>query len=515
MENNLNPKKNILLLVLDGLRQDRLSMNGHIRKTTPFIDSLAKKGTFYSNCWSASNMSLPAHISMMTGKHPYFHKASSNGSTYDGKYPFITEVLKDNGYKTYGVSTKNPYFTRETGFLRGFDEYVQVVKRKNQFSKKTGKPTFLVTCIKYILEPIKLYAPFLNRLLMAGAFRKLSDYYLNCDLGGQKIVDEMVKIIERGKINPQPFFLFANIADAHTPFFPLKRYRDWFGKVKISNNLLFGLMSTHEIESGRIRLSPHDIESLNILYDCGVRYTDDLVANLFKRLEKGKLLDDLTVLILSDHGEMLYEKEYLIGHGSSLYEGVVKVPLLCLGKDFAHGKIDSNPCSTVDVFSTMQNISKNDDDAGCLDYDLRNTSADRVIYGDHPEVFPLARFIKTFPEMLLKDYFVDERMVVKNGYKFIWRSNGRHLLFNLRDDPHENMNLFGVKSEVAQELYSELQIFYKKESCFFEVYYQNGCNLKDKTFIHPAGFFERVIDKAAIRVESAEAFDEAELLSFL
>ena len=98
-------KPNILMVFLDGCRADRLGCYGYEKhKTSPNIDRLAQQGFVALNNYSVTNCTRPAITSMMTGLYPCVHKASSGYSSYNGKYPFLTEILKEEGYYNFGIA---------------------------------------------------------------------------------------------------------------------------------------------------------------------------------------------------------------------------------------------------------------------------------------------------------------------------------------------------------------------------------------------------------------------------
>ncbi|MFQ5646906.1 MAG: sulfatase-like hydrolase/transferase, partial [bacterium] len=64
---------NIVLIVIDTLRPDHLASYGYTRKTAPFIDSLAAKGTVYTRAYAPSSWTIPSVASLFTGYYPFNH----------------------------------------------------------------------------------------------------------------------------------------------------------------------------------------------------------------------------------------------------------------------------------------------------------------------------------------------------------------------------------------------------------------------------------------------------------
>jgi len=462
-------KKNIFLLILDGMRPDRMSCNGNKRETTPFIDSLVKRGRYYSNAYSVGHCSLPCHISIFTGVHPYFHKAGCNLSYYNNNLPYLTDELKKAGYTTSGISTKNPYLSVECGFIRHFDRYQKVVKSNASRSKKT----------KEILRQTSQKLKFLKSGIFAGLldvyknrerqklFDGLERFYLHNDLGGSKISSLINKEFDYLGTQGAPFFLFANILEAHTPFLPPAKYRNYFGKVKITKNLQTAFFDPHTFIEGRVSFNKDEQQALEVLYDCGLRYMDDLTKNIFEYLQNKGYLDDSLVIIMSDHSEMLNDHDRLIGHGNGTYEGMIKVPILVLdGSDKEFKGVETKYSSIVDVFPTILEgagikLDRNKFPYKC--HSLKQLPGQRPIIAESTKIaFPERLF--NFPNMVLNFSHV-ERTIISGGKKLIWRSDGDHRLFDLATDRDEERNIFNQNiNGLAIDLINRMDKWYREQT---------------------------------------------------
>lgn len=118
------PRGPIILISIDTLRADRIGAWGYSGASTPAIDALASDGVLFENAWSHVPLTLPAHVSVFTGRLPYEHGVRNNiGYQYDaGKNPSIVDALRGAGYATGGAASA--YVLRETtGISAGFDFY--------------------------------------------------------------------------------------------------------------------------------------------------------------------------------------------------------------------------------------------------------------------------------------------------------------------------------------------------------------------------------------------------------
>ena len=116
-------RPNIVLITIDTLRTDRLG-----RGLTPNLDALAARGTSYQNVRTTVPLTLPAHVSLMTGAAPYAHGVRENGVVFDRKLPTLARRFRDAGYRTaafVGAYVLN----RRFGLDEGFGTYDDNVRR--------------------------------------------------------------------------------------------------------------------------------------------------------------------------------------------------------------------------------------------------------------------------------------------------------------------------------------------------------------------------------------------------
>ena len=121
-------KPNIILISVDTLRADRMSLFGNERETTPFMDSLAKKYIYFTRAYSQATFTLPSHWSMMTGLLPSQHGIYQDANYYE-KHAIPSEGLitiaqmLGPAYSRYAV-VDGIYLSPEFGLDQGFQEYI-------------------------------------------------------------------------------------------------------------------------------------------------------------------------------------------------------------------------------------------------------------------------------------------------------------------------------------------------------------------------------------------------------
>lgn len=114
---------NVLLITVDTLRADRLGCYGYSAAETPAIDRLAADGVLFERAETSAPITLPAHVSILTGTYPAYHGVRNNGVYRLGpRAVTLAEVLHDHGYHTGAVISGYPLVTR-FGLSQGFDAY--------------------------------------------------------------------------------------------------------------------------------------------------------------------------------------------------------------------------------------------------------------------------------------------------------------------------------------------------------------------------------------------------------
>jgi hypothetical protein len=131
-EAGLEPHSNIILIVLDTVRADRVSCYGNERPTTPTLDRIAKRGTLFQAAQSVAPWTIPSMASLWSGVLPSQHgagipgepKAFEGEGSYRGfnqtELPSLPVRLKNRGYRNFAYIT-NPLLNRMSCFLDGFD----------------------------------------------------------------------------------------------------------------------------------------------------------------------------------------------------------------------------------------------------------------------------------------------------------------------------------------------------------------------------------------------------------
>jgi arylsulfatase A-like enzyme len=397
---------NVLLIVLDTVRASNLSLYGYQRPTTPNLERLAKQGVLFDWAMSTAPWTLPSHASMFTGRIPN-ELSVSWLKPLDQAYPTLAEVLTAHGYATAGFVANLAYCSAETGLNRGFTHFEDYPVSPGQIS---------------------LSAKLLARIIYNQKLRQLIDYHEDLNRkAAPELNRDFLNWLSTNK--KRPFFAFINYYDAHEPFLPPKPYNTMFGPVGSHDNPRFA--------PGRV-WSPQEMQYEQDAYDGAIRYLDDQIGLLMNELRRRKVFDNTLVIITSDHGEEFLEHG-LMGHGYSLYERALHVPLLMLlPPRIPAGKTIAAPVSLKDIPATVLDLLQIK--GGLPGNTLARYWTSSVETMTEYPVLSMLEYAPGLPESYpvskgnMESSVTDRYHSIKNG-------DGREELYDYKNDPLEKQNL--------------------------------------------------------------------------
>jgi arylsulfatase A-like enzyme len=203
-----------------------------------------------------------------------------------------------------------------------------------------------------------------------------------------------------------------------------------------------------EILAGPEQRRADALEIMRALYDGALSYLDDKIGELVRFVESMGILDDTVIVVTSDHGDSLGEHDHL-GHRLALYEQLVHVPLVIrYPARFQAGAHVAHQVQLADLYPTFLEMAGSD-------------TTEAAANGFHSLLAPQKAMERTFtvaentaPKSM--DNLL-ARMIRTEQYKYIWKSNHQHELYDLTRDPHEAANLVAVEPEVARSMIERLE----------------------------------------------------------
>jgi arylsulfatase A-like enzyme len=289
-------RPNVLLIVVDGLRADRL-FNARL---APTLARLAEDGLSFASARSAAPWTRPSISSLFTGTLPSRHgvERERNSDVLPTGLPTLAGALRQAGYATGAVSA-NLHLHPAFGLDRGFG-------------------------------------------------------YLRADLeDGHRLSQRVLEWIDTRPVDP--FFAFAFYMDTHHPF----HHRPGFDRSSHleADEPAWGKMTSGKARAraGAEDPSPKQVEYVAALYDENVQYSDEGIAMLLKGLEERGLLKDTLVVVTADHGEAFAEHGDLF-HGWNLYEELLHVPLIANGGPLTVAGRREMPVSLIDLAASILSL---------------------------------------------------------------------------------------------------------------------------------------------------------------
>ncbi len=291
----------VILVSIDTLRPDRLGCYGGEWPTSPNLDLFREDSALFSNAISQAPSTLPSHATMLTSLLPEHHGASfSRRAPLPGDLPTLATVLAAAGFRT-AAFTGGGQIAPEFGLDRGFEVY-GVNKGGPDFADAVGSG----------LE------------------------WLSRDLD-------------------RPAFLFLHTYEVHHPYVPdadlLQIFDDGYAGPlpdRISKKLLDG------INRGETRIDDRDLAHIVAAYDAEIRSVDEAFGELLRGLERLGLAENTLLVFTSDHGEEFGEHGVVGWHSHTLYDELLRVPLLIRFPDgFAAGQTVEAQVRLLDLAPTI------------------------------------------------------------------------------------------------------------------------------------------------------------------
>jgi arylsulfatase A-like enzyme len=304
----------VIVILVDTLRADRLAAGGQRPGLTPFLDSVAASGVVFSNAYSPTSWTNPAVASLFTSRYPSQHHVVQYDSVLADDEVTLADRLHGAGYRSLGVVGNFRLFER-FGFAQGFEVWNSHLGEGLLVGKVSAKRVTQDTFAYYD----QFFAPY--RHTKWTRRRRPMLMYLHF-MEPHAPYDPPLHVRRRVAGPPPPG---VDDAEANAKLVDIKR---WF------------------------ELSPAEVERLRALYDAEVAALDSRLARLFDGLRARGLLDRAIVVVTADHGEEFREHGGL-QHGNTLYQESVRIPLFITGPGLPAGRVVTDQVSLLDVAPTV------------------------------------------------------------------------------------------------------------------------------------------------------------------
>ncbi len=424
---------NILFLVWDTTRADRMSLYGHSRVTTPRLDDLSSESVVFEHAIAPSFWTVPSHASMFTGMPASVHRANAHSTWLQNRFVTLAEHLRDGGWDTW-MFTANPNLSRKTNLIQGFETVLS--QRQDVFKERA----IALTDAKLVADDRSTE----RSPAWDGDGNKASK-----DIG--PLMEETLLAWLDERPTDRPWFAFLNYMEVHGPRLPTLASRSDIldaEEVALGLSTKAGFKQVGDANHGRLEFGAAERDAMLGVYDAALRELDATTGSLLDSLATRGVLDDTLVVLVSDHGEGFGEHGFY-GHNYNLYDELVHVPLLLRYPAALSPQRIERPVSIRDVFRTVIEL------AG-LPLPETVVPVQGLLDEPHPVFAELVAFHGSKPGLKrvrpdgswipLRRRF---QVVVDGSWKLIRASDGDNELYDLATDPRELTNRVATAVERA------------------------------------------------------------------
>ncbi len=347
---------NIVFVMIDTLRQDRVGCYGYHRDTTPFIDELAREGILFKKVYSSAPWTKPSVASFLTGLYPNKHRAINSHHVLPGGVLTFGEIMKNGGRHTFWLNAGNNYIGRTFNFQQGFD------------------------------------------------------YFFNERIPADLLTGKFLDLLPRLRENS--FFVYLHYMDVHLPYNE-NEFNHRFAREMETPPFQPGKISHKDIKRRALAgtLSPGDRDYLSALYDGQVRFVDESIKRIVTALKDSGLYEDTILVIASDHGEEFWDHDRF-EHGHTVYNELIHVPVIIAGGGITPAVI-ADPLRSIDIMPTVLNLAGVSTAHYRLDgADVLNKSGSNA--GDPPPIFVMGTLRGDEKYSLIWD---NKKLIVNTGKK--------------------------------------------------------------------------------------------------
>ena len=430
---HLRAKPNALFIAVDDLNDWVGCMKGHPQAKTPHIDRLAERGMLFTNAHCQGPICGPSRASLLSGFYPHrtgiYQQPGGKAMEKDEKFfhgRMIPHCFSSHGYHAWGVGK----------IAHGYSDRKLFHSYGGKFSGSGPKPP---NGKRFNYYPPDI--PYTGTQTDWGAFPERDE-----DMTDYKVADWAVERL--GRKSDKPFFLGVGFVRPHVPFYAPQKWLDLFPLEKIE---LPPVLADDLLDVPETSRRMHDLPKypkLDFLrknedeqfrrcvraYLACITFVDHQVGRVLDALDQGPHAEDTVVILFSDHGYHIGEKDRVSKH--SLWEESTRVPLIVApaksqGSEFGDaGRKCSRPVGLIDLYPTlleMCGLPPNPSNEGkSLVPLLRNPSDDW-------------RFA------VLTTYARENHALRSERFRYMRMEDGTEEFYDHKDDPQEWRNLAGDK----------------------------------------------------------------------
>lgn len=435
---NQNNSPNVILISVDTLSAEHMSVYGYKRKTTPHIDEFAQNAAVFTNAYTLFPITPQSFYTLFTGKEDFLKNdgsATKNILNKKNKTPFLSEILRDNGFLNAAFVTNPVLGEIFPIFQRGFSQF--------EFSDS---------------QLIK------NQIVYEESYK--NDYQ-----NAKIVVKNSTSWLEKNKKNK--FFLWTHFDTPHRPYNPPSSYVKEFDS-KYDQSTYEKLLGDSFPNSTYLRSCTNEPPSAEIvsqainLYDAEILTVDKQIGNLIGEIKRMGLYNKSIIIIYSDHGEGFDHNSF--GHGDDLYNDTTHIAFLIRDPRYPKTKTFDGYISNKDILPTLLNLLQirgYKTDGFDLSPWIKMTSS-LTSFPQRPIIMRTAK-----PALVEQNELVgsNKYAVINDGYKYIYSLNNRctvdqsnEELYNLKIDSKEKNNISSIKRDLLNKMRSIIKPYLQTQN---------------------------------------------------
>ena len=421
---------NVLMVGSDSLRADHLGCYGYERNTSPNIDTLAKRALMFDQMTVSTASTLESWGTFLSSKYPgghglrYMFVDGDTARAFSANEDLLTKVLKRQGYHTFVSSNwaGNCFKLVDMGF------------EANEASDVQNLDAFIADAAIMAHPIFPMY--FTNKLGEA-LWPRIRQ--ATCYLAPHTLLDRAEDEIQVAREQDKPFFGVLFTATTHIPYqahypFNVK----WIDKnYRGPNRYQIDFNADDFMANGFPDQVPQDEKQHIInLYDGTVSEFDQVVADTLEMLKRNGVSGNTLVIVMSDHGDDLYEKDASLGHGTNFFGGdqTTRIPFLMAFPDGrGAGRVVKQVTRTLDFAPTLLNI---------LDIDVPDSYAGADLapaMADPEQPMDLPAFAETCYLFFSKQHHPEDALTVEGANHTLMIDSGFRNNLVLREKFHEGV----------------------------------------------------------------------------
>jgi arylsulfatase A-like enzyme len=462
---------NIIIFTADEMRGDCISLNGKWNEVieTPNIDSLAKDGIIFSNCFTVNPVCVPSRIAVLTGQYSH-----SNGhrSLYQLLQPHEENLLK---------------FLKEKGYK------IIYIGRNDAFSKESFKLS--VTRRIPVRFPSKWKTnPYPKKHRLRKSFyygERTEEEAKDTDFN---VIKKAINYLDSSPNNP--FCLFLGLSFPHPPYTVEDPFFSMYDRNTVPTPIPPNFhnkpkfMELMHKRYGLNQLTKEDFQEIIATYYGMVSRVDHQLGQFIKKLKEIKKYDNSAIFFFSDHGDFTGDHGLTEKWPNAFQDSLVRIPLIIKlpGNNVKNLAYD-HLIESIDIFPTILELAQVD-----TSYTHFGKSLLPLIKGDsnfhREEVFSEGGYnprepqcfetVFNNPDAIGFGIYYDKTnipkedrttvsrsvMIRNKNWKLILRDHGIEELYDLMNDPKELENLIDNKNyvQIIEELKEALLRWYLRTS---------------------------------------------------